>query len=241
MSGRLKWDQTGEKLYETGVDRGVVYPMSGGTYGDGVAWNGLSAVSENPSGGEPTAIYADNAKYLNLLSKEDYGLSVEAYTYPDEFAACDGSADVTAGVRFGQQKRKQFGFSYRTLVGNDEDGEDYGYKIHLVYNCTAAPSEKSHSTVNDSPEAMSFSWDFSTTPVEITTKDSNDKPYKPVAHIEIDSTKFTSTADKEKLAALEDMLYGTDAVAASQGVEAHDATAAKLPTPDEVITLFSAG
>lgn len=212
----LVWDQTTQKLYETGVDRGVLYPVSNNAYGTGVAWNGLTAVNESPSGAEPSDIYADNTKYLTLRSAETFGATIEAYTYPDEFAECDGSAQVATGVTIGQQPRKSFGLCYRTLVGNDTDGQDHGYKLHLIYGCTASPSEKSYQTVNDSPEAITFSWEVSTTPVNV-------EGYKPTAQLIVDSTKV----DKAKLATLEAQLYG--------GENAEP----KLPTPAEVIAIFA--
>lgn len=197
---RLEWDKSGERFYETGVDRCVLYPSSGGSYEPGVAWNGITAINDSPSGAEASPLYADNIKYLNLISAEDLGLSIEAYTYPDEFAVCDGSAEVATGVMIRQQNRKHFGICYRTLLGNDEDGTDYGYKIHIVYDCVAAPSEKGHSTVNDSPEAITMSWEVSTTPVNA------GEGNKPSAGIDIDSTKIPA----EKLTALENLLYGTE-------------------------------
>lgn len=213
---KLKWDQIGERLYETGVDKVVLFPMeSTGQYGAGVAWNGISAVNESPSGAEPTALYANNGKYINLISNEDFAATIEAFTYPDEFEECDGSKEIAPGVVIGQQKRKVFGLSYRTLLGNDVDGNDHGYKLHIVYGCLAAPSENNHSTVNDSPEAGTMSWSVSTTPVEVADA-------KPTATVTIDSTK----ADKAKLKKLEDMLYGTD--------EAES----KLPLPAEVISVM---
>ena len=213
---KLKWDQIGERLYETGVDKVVLFPMeSTGQYGSGVAWNGISAVNESPSGAEPTALYANNGKYLNLISNEDFAATIEAFTYPDEFEECDGSKEIAPGVVIGQQKRKVFGLAYRTLLGNDVDGNDHGYKLHLVYGCLAAPSENNHSTVNDSPEAGTMSWSVSTTPVEVADA-------KPTATVTIDSTK----ADKTKLKKLEDMLYGTEQAES------------KLPLPAEVITLM---
>lgn len=212
---RILWDQTSEKLYETGVDRGVVYPQVDGAYPKGYGWNGLTAFNETPSGAEPTALYADNVKYLNLMSNEDYGFTMEAYTYPPEFAECDGSKAAVEGVYLGQQTRKAFGFSCRTLLGNDTEHNDHGYKLHLVYGALAAPSEKSYATVNDSPEAITFSWDCTTTPVEV-------PGFKPTASITIDSTK----CDAEKLKALEDVLYGSD-----------DAEPT-LPMPSEVLTML---
>ena len=194
---KLVWDKTGERFYETGVDHGVLYPMGATTYEKGVAWNGLTAVNESPEGGEPTALWADNIKYLNLMSAEEFGGSIEAYTYPDEFMACDGSAELATGVTIGQQSRKQFGLCYRTRIGNDVNGSDHGYKLHLVYNCLASPSEKGYETINDSPDAITFSWDFTTTPVSV-------DGFKPTAHLIIDSTKV----DAEKLKTLETQLYG---------------------------------
>lgn len=214
---KLVWDQTGERLYETGVKQGVLYLLgSTGTYSKGVAWNGLTNVTESPSGAEATPLYADDIKYLNLISTEEFGGTIEAYTYPDEFAECDGSASLAAGVYIGQQARKTFGFCYRTTLGNDVDNNAHGYKLHLVYGALAAPSEKAYSTINDSPEAITFSWEFSTTPVNVTG-------HKPTASITIDSTKV----DAEKLAALEAILYGD--------TEAE----ARLPLPDEVAEIFA--
>ena len=212
----LVWDQTTQKLYETGVDRGVIYPVTNNAYGTGVAWNGLTAVNESPSGAEPSDIYADNTKYLTLRSAETFGATIEAYTYPDEFAECDGSAQVATGVTIGQQPRKSFGLCYRTLVGNDTDGQDHGYKLHLIYGCTASPSEKSYQTVNDSPEAITFSWEVSTTPVNV-------EGHKPTAQLIVDSTKV----DAAKLATLEAQLYGGESAEP------------KLPTPAEVIAIFA--
>lgn len=216
---KLTWDNVGERFFETGIDRGVLFPMgTNGTYESGVAWSGLTSVEEAPTGAETTPLYADNIKYLNLLSNEDFAFTIGAYIYPDEFAECDGSAALAKGVQISQQKRKQFGFSYRTRIGNDIDGDDYGYKIHLVYGCLAAPSSKSRNTVNDSPEATEMSWEVSTTPINV-------DGFKPTAHIVIDSTK----ADSTKLAALEKKLYGDD--------ESGEAT---LPLPSELITLMGA-
>lgn len=216
---KLTWDNTGERIFETGVKQGVLYPIqSDGKYTKGVAWNGLTAVTESPSGAEATALYADDIKYLNLLSNEEFGATIEAYTYPDEFAECDGSAELAPGVMIGQQKRKIFGLCYRTTIGNDVEGNDYGYKLHLVYGCLAAPSEKGYSTINDNPDAVTFSWEVSTTPVNV-------EGFKPTSQITIDSTKV----DPTKLAALEAILYGSAE------------TEAKLPLPDEVATTMSAG
>ena len=221
---KLVWDQTGERLYETGVDRGVVYPISAdGTYPKGAAWNGLTGVTLSPSGAEATPLYANNSKYLNLMSVEELGGTIEAYTYPDEFAECDGSAELSAGVRVGQQKRKTFGFTYRTRIGNDVAGDAYGYKIHIIYGCLAAPSERANATVNDSPEAQAMSWEFSTTPVLVTG-------FEPTSHIEIDSTKVDAT----KLAALEAILYGTDGTDGATGTEA------RLPLPAEIVATVGA-
>ena len=218
---RITWDNAGERYYETGVKMGVLYPIqTGGVYNKGVAWNGLTAVTESPSGAEATALYADDIKYLNLMSNEEFGATIEAYTYPDEFAECDGSAALTEGVMIGQQKRKTFGLCYRTTIGNDVDGNDYGYKLHLVYGCLAAPSEKAFSTINDSPEAITFSWEVSTTPVNV-------KGFKPTSQITIDSTKV----NKDKLSALEDILYGKNG-------DGDSATEPRLPLPDEVAELM---
>lgn len=214
---KIVWDNTGERLYETGVRNGVLYPIqTDGTYSKGVAWNGLISVTESPSGAEATPLYADDIKYLNLISAEEYGSTIEAYTYPDEFAECDGSASIATGVNIGQQPRKTFGMCYRTVVGNDVENDNYGYKLHLVYGALAAPSEKAFSTINDSPEAITFSWEVSTTPVNVTG-------FKPTASLTIDSTKV----DAAKLASLEAILYGS---------ENEDA---RLPLPDEIATLMS--
>ena len=213
----LVWDETGKKLFETGVSNVALYPQdTTGAYGTGVAWNGVTNISESPSGAEATTLWANNGKYLNLYSVEEYASSIEAYTYPDEFAECDGSAEIAKGVSIGQQTRKSFGLAYKTLIGSDTDGNDHGYKLHLVYGCKAAPSERSHATVNDSPEALSFSWEISTTPVSVTG-------HKPTASVEIDSTKV----DPAKLAAFEKILFGSDAANA------------RLPLPDEVAELFT--
>lgn len=214
---KLNWDVQGERYYETGVSKGVLYPFKEGKYSKGVAWNGLTAVTESPSGAEPTPLYADNIKYLNLLSNEEFAATVEAYTYPDEFAECDGSADIAVGVSAGQQKRIPFGMSYVTKIGNDTDGQDHGYKIHLIYGALAAPTQKSYATVNDNPEAITFSWELSTTPVEVPN-------LKPTACITIDSTKV----EPAKLKKIEDKLYGT---------ESEEAT---LPTPTELAALIAA-
>ena len=232
---RLTWDNAGERYYETGVKQAVLYPIqSDGMYSLGVAWNGLTAVTESPSGAEATALYADDIKYLNLISNEEFGATIEAYTYPDEFAECDGSAALADGVMLGQQKRKTFGLCYKTTVGNDVDGNDYGYKLHLIYGCLAAPSEKAYATINDSPEAITFSWEVSTTPVNV--KDANGKSFKPTSQITIDSTKIASEK-KAKLTELEDILYGKDGTGDNGET---GATVARLPLPDEIAALFSA-
>lgn len=213
---KLVWDKTGERLYETGVQQGVLYPMStDGTYPKGVAWNGLTAVTESPSGAEANPFYADNIKYLNLMSAEDFGGTIEAYTYPKEFGECNGEASLAKGVYVTQQPRKTFGFCYRTNIGNDIIGNEYGYKLHLVYGALAAPSEKANNTINESPEPMTMSWEFTTTPVSVTG-------FKPTAHLFFDSTEV----DAEKLAALEAVLYGSES------------EEPRLPLPDEVATLI---
>lgn len=215
---KLTWDESGARLYETGTRRGVLYPKTDtGAYGHGVAWNGLTAVTESPSGAEETALYADDQKYLSLYSAEEFSCTIEAYTYPDEWAECDGSASIAAGVYAGQQVRKGFGFSYRTVLGNDEKGENYGYKLHIVYGAAASPSEKSYATINDSPDAVTFSWEVKTTPIS-TGIDS----LKPTAILTIDSTK----ADATKLVALEAILYGSEE------------SEPRLPLPSEVIELM---
>lgn len=218
---KLEWDKTGEREYETGVSNCALYVRdSKGTYPKGVAWNGISSISESPSGAEANPIYADNIKYLNLISVEEYAATIEAFMYPDEFEECDGTKELTPGVTIGQQERKTFGLAYKTLLGNDTDSDAHGYKIHIIYGALASPSEKSHETVNDSPEAASFSWEINTTPVEVTGA-------KPTASLEIDSTK----SDPTKLAALEKILFGSD--------EGESATA-RLPLPDEIKTLMTA-
>ena len=222
---KLVWDKTGEHYYETGIKNGVLYPMSAsGTYPKGVAWNGLTAITESPSGAEATALYADDIKYLNLMSNEEFGATVEAYTYPDEFAECDGSASLTEGVYIGQQARKTFGLCYRTTLGNDSKGNDYGYKLHIIYGAMASPSEKAYTTINDSPDAITFSWELSTTPVAVAN-------FKPTASLTIDSTKVNA----QKLAALEEILYGKDGTGEDNSVGAVDP---RLPLPDEIATLM---
>lgn len=212
---KLVWDQTGERFYETGVKNAVLYVKDAeGAYPQGVAWNGVTAITESPSGAEATPLYADDVKYLNLMSNEEFGATIEAYTYPDEFAECDGSASIAEGIFIGQQTRKAFGLCYRTTVGNDTESNDYGYKIHIIYDALAAPSEKAYATINDSPEAITFSWEVTTTPVNVTGK-------KPTATVVIDSKKVSEAG----LKALEDALYGT------AEKEAY------LPLPDEIISL----
>lgn len=196
---KLAWDKAGERFYETGVEQGALFIQEGGAYPNGVAWNGLTGVTESPSGAEPTALHANDSKYLSLLSAEEFGATVEAYTYPDKFSECDGSAEIAKGVKIGQQTRKTFGLAYKTLIGNDVDNNNHGYLLHAIYGATASPSEKAYATVNDSPEAITFSWELSTTPVNVTG-------YKPTASMTIDSR----TADPTKLKALEDIIYGTD-------------------------------
>ena len=222
---KLVWDKAGEHFYETGVSKGVLYPYqkASSDYSKGYAWNGLASVSESPSGAETSATYADNFKYLNLISAEDFGGTIEAYTCPDEFKDCDGSREIAPGVYAGQQNRKTFGLSYQTILGNDTESNDYGYKLHLVYGALASPSEKQYSSVNDSPEPVSMSWEFSTTPVDVTTT-IDGETLKPTAILTIDSTKV----DAAKLKALEDILYGTEE------------NEARLPLPDEVIELMKA-
>lgn len=215
---KLVWDNTGERFYETGVKNCVLYVQDErGAYPKGVVWNGITAVTESPSGAESTPLYADDIKYLNLVSNEEFGATIEAYTYPDEFAECDGTAELAKGVKIGQQPRKQFGLCYKTTLGNDVAKNDFGYKLHLVYGCSAAPSERAYATINDSPEAITFSWEVSTTPVTV-------NGFKPTAHVEIDSTKVNPT----ELAKLEDKLFGS---------ASEEAT---LPLPDEIKTLMSA-
>lgn len=217
-SAPLTWDDTGKRLYETGVDKCVLYVRdSSGTYPSGVAWNGITSISESPEGADSNPLYADNIKYLDLRSAEEFKATIEAYTYPDEFAQCDGSAELVKGVTIGQQSRKVFGLCYRTLLGNDVDSNDHGYKLHFIYGAIASPSDKDYETVNDSPDAVSFSWEIETTPVKVTGM-------KPTASLTIDSTK----ADATKLAALEAIIYGSDSAAA------------RMPLPDEIKTLMTA-
>lgn len=237
--GKLKWDQISDRRYELGCDHGVLYPMKNGAYSAGIAWNGLVTVNESPSGSESNPLWADNMKYLDLTSAEEFGASIDCFTYPDEWAACNGESELAKGVTLGQQRRYPFGFSYRTKIGNDSEGEDYGFKIHLVYGAKSSPSEKSYGTVNDSPEAITFSYELTTTPVPVSGKDENGKPFKPVAHVVIDSTK----TDPDKLAELEKILYGTDAVVGTEGdgSDSVDATEPRLPLPDELREIFAEG
>lgn len=222
MAFTIEWDKTGERLYETGVDRVVLYPIKDtivdqtDPYDTGVAWNGITAISQSASGGEPSPLWADNIKYLNLMSAEEASLSIEAYTYPDEFEACDGSRELVVGAIIGQQPRKMFGICYRTLIGNDQKQQDYGYKVHIVYGCLASPSDRSYATVNDSPEAIGFSWSVTTTPVEVTG-------FKPTSIITVDSTKTPAA----KLSALEEILYGNGTLNA------------KLPLPAAIVTALT--
>ena len=213
---KLIWDNVGDRFYETGTSQGVLYPQGeNGTYPLGVVWNGLTGVTESPSGAEPSPLYADNIKYLNLTSTEEFGATVEAYTYPDEFAECDGSADIAKGVSIGQQPRKAFGLSYKTIIGNDLEGDDHGYKLHIIYNAKASPTDKSYTTVSDSPDAITFSWELTTTPLTISG-------FKPTANITIDSTKVDAT----KLQELETILYGSEE------------EEARLPLPSEIVTIM---
>lgn len=217
---KLVWDKTGDRLYETGVKNGVLYIPTSGVYSKGVAWNGLTAVTESPSGAEATSLYADDTKYLSMMSTEEFGATIEAYTYPDEFSACDGSAELADGVMIGQQKRSTFGLCYKTTIGNDTEGNDHGYKLHIIYGALAKPSERAYASINDSPEAITFSWEITTTPVNVTGA-------KPTASLVIDSTK----ADPSKLSALEDILYGKDGEPGNEP---------RLPLPDEIKTLMTA-
>lgn len=230
----LEWDKSGEKFYETGTDRAVLYKKTAaGAYGTGVAWNGITAVTESPSGAEETKLFADNQKYLSLYSAEEFGCTIEAYTYPDEWAECDGSAEVVAskGVYAGQQARRGFGFCYRSIIGNDSQGDAYGYKIHIVYGCQASPSEKAYATINDSPEAITFSWEVTTTPVNITAVSG----LKPTSIMTIDAAKLAATtAGATKLATIEETLYGK----AASGNDA--AVDPQIMMPDDIINLLNA-
>lgn len=267
---KIKWDQTGERKFKTGVDHGVLYPQKDGKYPHGVAWNGLTSVNKSPSGAEDNKLYADNMQYLNIKSAETLGLTIECYMYPDEWAECNGEAELAEGVYLGQQRRNTFGFSYRNKIGNDTEGEDYGFEINLVYGCSASPSEQSNQTINESPEAATFSYEVSTTPVNVSGVGPDGKPYKPAASITIDSTKVS----KEKMLAIESILYGKDGVyvetsdnSLSAGKTYYELVSgvyeetkdsvmdssktyyectdepveARLPMPDEIRTLFAAG
>lgn len=228
---KLLWDQTGERRYETGSKMGVLYLQNAsGGYPSGVAWNGLTGVSDNPTGGDATKLWADDMKYLTMRSAEEFGFTIRAYQSPDEFDVCDGSVQVLSGVSFGQQNRQAFGFCYRSVIGNDVKLNDYGYKLHLYYGCTASPSSREHTTVNDNPDAIEMSWDCETNPVATTVKDGNGIVLKPVCTIEIDSTAFTESTPRANLDALEAKLYGTDTSGSTEG------TIATLPLPDEVYT-----
>lgn len=219
---KIVWDKSGEKIYETGVKNGVLYPQVNGAYPEGVAWNGLTAVTESPSGAEATPLYADDIKYLNLYSAEEFGATIECYTYPKEFEKCDGSAEIATGVSIGQQTRQAFGMSYKTTVGNDTEGAKYGYKLHLIYGATASPSEKAYATISDSPEAITFSYEVTTTPVNVSG-------FNPTASIVIDSTKVPA----DKLKELEEILYGKNPT--SEGAD--DGVAPRLPLPDEIVSI----
>lgn len=267
---KIKWDQIGEKKYKTGVDHGVLYPQKNGAYPKGVAWNGLTAVNKTPSGAEDNKLYADNMQYLNLKSAETLGITIECYMYPDEWGECNGEAELAEGVFLGQQRRNTFGFSYRNKLGNDTEGEDYGFEINLVYGCSASPSEQTNQTINDSPEAATFSYEVSTTPVNVSGVGPDGKPYKPAASITVDSTKVS----REKLTELEEILYGKDGTYVkttdsdmdagkdyyefvngnyvkttdtefTAGKDYYDCTVepvdGRLPLPDEIRTLFAAG
>lgn len=267
---KIKWDQVGEKKYKTGVDHGVLYPQKNGAYPKGVAWNGLTAVNKTPSGAEDNKLYADNMQYLNLKSAETLGLTIECYMYPDEWAECNGESALSEGIYLGQQRRNTFGFSYRNKLGNDTEGEDYGFELNLVYGCSASPSEQSNQTVNDSPEAATFSYEVSTTPINVSGVGPDGKPYKPSASITIDSTKIS----REVLTSIEEILYGKDGVyeittdttmdsskkyfelIGGSYVETKDTTMTagktyyecieepvdgRLPLPDEIRTLAAAG
>lgn len=242
MAILTKWDEIGKRFYETGVDRGMLYQYdkATNTFTDGVGWNGLTSVEESPSGADANDQYADNLKYLSLRSAEDFGGTINAFTYPDEFEQNDGTATPVKGVKISQQTRKAFGFSYRTLIGNDTEGTDLGYKIHLVYSATASPSSKTRSTVNDSPEAAELSWEFTTIPVEVGTH--NGVTYKATSHIVIDSTDFVTEEEKATLAAFEEIIYGKAAVEADpeNNIEAADAVQPRLPMPTEVFQLLGA-
>lgn len=231
---KLKWDVIGEHLYETGVDHGVLYPQKSGAYPKGYAWNGLTNITESPSGAESNPQYADNIKYLDLKSAEEFGATIECFMYPPEWSECNGESELAPGIMLGQQRRNTFGLSYRTKIGNDTEGEDFGFKLHLVYGGSASPSEKSYGTVNDSPEATTFSFEMTTTPVDVPGKDANGKPFKPCATITIDSTK----TDPKIMEELEKILYGTDAIPATDTESEVPATEGRLPLPAELKTIL---
>lgn len=228
---KIKWDQTGERKFKTGVDHGVLYPMKGGAYPKGVPWNGLTTVNKTPSGAEDNKQYADNIAYFNLKTAEILGLTIECYMYPDEWAECNGETEIAEGVYIGQQRRNMFGFAYRTKIGNDTEGEDYGFEINLIYGCSSSPSEQSSSTINESPEASTFSYEISTTPVTVSGVGPDGKPYKPTACVIIDST----VTPREKIVEIEKILYGED------GEDGAPGTDGRLPLPDEIIEIMAAG
>lgn len=231
---KLTWDQIGEKFYETGLDRGVLYEYKNGAYTNGVAWNGLITATESPSGAEPNDFYADNIKYLSIRSAEDFGGTIECYTYPDEWNKCNGESEMIPGVMLAQQTRDMFGLCFRTKIGNDVKNNDYGYKLHFWYGCTASPSERAYESVNDSPSPITFSYEVSSIPVQTTVPTADGGIFKPVSSITIDSTKV----DKDKLAALETILYGADP---TESDSSGTGTAPRLPLPDELATLLAQG
>lgn len=233
---RLKWDQIGERLYETGVDHGVLYPQVGGAYPKGYAWSGLTSVASNPSGAEDTPYYADNIKYFNMKSAEEFGFTIGCYYYPDEFKQCNGEAEVIDGMTLGQQGRNTFGFSYRSKIGNDTDGQDLGFKLHLIYGCSASPSSVTYNSVNESPEPGEMSYEVSTTPVDVPGKAANGKPYKPTSEIVFDSTKM----DPDKMAKIEAILWGTNDDPTGISIYTdEDASGPRLPLPEELIKILS--
>lgn len=232
---RLKWDQVGEKRYKTGVDHAVLYPQKNGEYQKGVVWNGITSITESPSGAEDNALYADNIKYLNLKSVEEFGASIECYYYPDEWNECNGIAEVEPGVFIGQQKRSNFALSYRTRLGDDTKGDDYGYELHLIYGCSSSPSETTNSTVNDSPEANTFSYEITTTPVQVERLDKDGNQYRPTASLTLDSTKISKEAMKQ----IEDILYGTDVNSLADGDTTSGDDEARIPLPDEIFDILS--
>lgn len=229
---KIKWDQTGQRFYKAGVDHGVLYPQKNGAYPEGFAWNGLTTVSLNPTGAEDNAQYADNMKYLNLKSAEDLGATIECFMYPDEWKACNGEKNIMNGVTIGQQRRNTFGFSYRNKVGNDTEGEDYGFEIHVLYGCSSAPSDQSNTTINESPNISTFSYTISTTPVNVSGIDDDGKPFKPTAHLVFDSTGMT----RSEIEKVEEILYGKDGTG-----EDDQGTPGRLPLPDEWKTILAAG